>query len=99
VVIEVVWTGINWTDLAQNRSRLRSVMNAVMKLRVLQNGGNLLTSWEPVSFSRRALLHGISKSVRKPIAFHKDKHCVICTVRIWSSNIIQKLHASNVYQQ
>ena len=26
------------------------------------NAGNFLTSWEPVSFPRRTLLHGVSKS-------------------------------------
>jgi len=35
-------------------------MNVVMNLWVPQNAGNILTSWELVSFSRRTLLHGVS---------------------------------------
>ena len=38
----------------------RALVNAVMKLRVPQNAGNLLSSWDPVSFSGRTLLHGVS---------------------------------------
>jgi hypothetical protein len=36
---EVRW-GMDWIELAQNRDRWRSVVNAVMKLRVTQNAGN-----------------------------------------------------------
>jgi hypothetical protein len=39
--------GIDCIELAQDR--------------VPQNAGNFLTSWKPVSFSRRTLLHGVSK--------------------------------------
>jgi hypothetical protein len=35
-----------------------AVVNAVMNLRVPQNVGNFLTSWETVSFSERTLLRG-----------------------------------------
>jgi hypothetical protein len=34
-------------------------VNAVMNLRVPQNAGNFLPSWETVSFSRRHLLHRV----------------------------------------
>jgi len=34
-----------------------------MNLRVPYNAGNFLTSWKPVSFSRRTVLHGVSKYV------------------------------------
>jgi hypothetical protein len=36
-------------------------VNAVINLQVPQNAGNLLTSCTPVSFSRKNLLHGVSK--------------------------------------
>jgi hypothetical protein len=35
-------------------------VSAVMNLWVPQNAGDFLTSWWPVSFSRRTLLHGVS---------------------------------------
>jgi hypothetical protein len=38
-----------------------ALVNAVMNLLVPKNEGNFLTTWEPASFSRRALLHGVSK--------------------------------------
>jgi hypothetical protein len=31
---EVVWRGMEWIDLAQDRDRLRALVNAVMKSRV-----------------------------------------------------------------
>jgi hypothetical protein len=46
---------MDWIELAQDRKKWRSLVN----------GGNFLTSGEPVSFSGRALLHGVSKYVRK----------------------------------
>ena len=52
---------MDWIELAQNRETWRGFMNAVMNLRVSYNAGNFLTSWKPVSLSRRTLLHGVSK--------------------------------------
>ena len=37
-------TNRDWIDLAQDRDRLRTVVNAVMNLRVAYNLGNILTS-------------------------------------------------------
>ena len=56
---------VDWTGLAQDRDRCRTLVSAVMNLRVPWNEGNFLTNCKPVSFSRRTLLHGASKQVRQ----------------------------------
>jgi hypothetical protein len=58
---EVGYGGIDWIDLTLDRDRWRAIVNAVMNLRDPQNVVNFLTSCKPVSFSRRTLLHGVSK--------------------------------------
>jgi hypothetical protein len=35
---------MDWNDLAQDRDRWRALVDAVMKLRILQSAGNFLTS-------------------------------------------------------
>jgi len=36
--------GMDWIDVAQDRERQRTLVNAVMNLRVPQNAANLLTN-------------------------------------------------------
>ena len=52
---------MGWIGLAQDRDRWRMLVSAVMNLQVPWNAGNFLTSYEPVSFSKRTLHHGVSK--------------------------------------
>ena len=52
---------MNWIGLAQDRDRWRTLVSAVMNLRVPWNSGNFLTICKPVSCTRRTLHHVVSK--------------------------------------
>jgi len=52
---------MDWIGLAQDRDRWRTLVSALMNLRVPWNAGNFLTSCKPVSFSWRTLHRGVSE--------------------------------------
>ena len=53
---------MDWIGLAQETDSWRTLVSAVMNLRVPWNEGNSLTSCKPVSISWRTLHHGVSNS-------------------------------------
>ena len=58
---EVGWGAMDWIELAQDRDRWWTLVNAVINLWVPSYAGNFLTSCKSVSFSRRTPLTGVSK--------------------------------------
>jgi hypothetical protein len=58
---EVGWSCGDWMELAQDRDRWPALVNTVRNLRVPKMRGISWLAAEPVSFSRRTLLHGVSK--------------------------------------
>ena len=52
---------MGWIGLAHDTDIWRTLISAVMNLRVPWNAGNFLTSCKPVSCSRRTLHRGVSK--------------------------------------
>jgi len=60
--LEVAGCGVtDWIELSQDRDRWRTLVSAVMNLRVPCYAGNLVNSCKPVSFSRKTLHRGVSK--------------------------------------
>jgi hypothetical protein len=51
---------MDWSDLAQDRNKLRALVNTVIILRVLSNVGNFLSRCITGGFSKRAQLNEVS---------------------------------------
>jgi hypothetical protein len=58
---EIMWEDVDWIYLAQDRDQWRVLVNTAMNFRVLLKAGNVLISCVIISFSRRTLLHRVSK--------------------------------------
>ena len=58
--LQKIGWGMHWIDLAQDRDSWRALVNTVLNLWAPYNAGNFLTSCEPVSFSRKIVLRGVS---------------------------------------
>jgi hypothetical protein len=69
VLQKVGFGGMDRIEMAQDKGRWRALVNVVMNLRFPENAGNFLTSCKPVSFSRRTLLHGVSKYAAKTVLY------------------------------
>ena len=78
---EVGWGGMACIVLAQYRCTWGANVNAVLKLRVPQNAGNFLNSWETVSFLERALLHGVPTCIHTCYTYNGPfcMHANVCT--------------------
>jgi len=57
---EVGCVYMDWIGLAQDRDSWRTLVSAIINLRVPCNAGSFLTSCKPVSFSSRTMHRGVS---------------------------------------
>jgi hypothetical protein len=57
---EIVWGGVDWIGLAQDKDKWRVLVNVFMNLRVPQNAGKLSSGLTTGGLSSSAQLHGVS---------------------------------------
>jgi hypothetical protein len=60
LMIEIEWKGVDWIGLAQGRVRWWDLVDTVPNIRVPYNA-RIVTGCETLSFSRMALIHGVSR--------------------------------------
>ena len=91
------WDGsMDWIDVAQDRDRWQALVNAAMNIWVPIKCREFLDCLtEPVSFSRRTLLHGISTYLRQIWPFFKkelivweSEFLIVFLLKIWIFQII-----------
>ena len=85
---EVGCGGMDWIGLAQDRDRWWALVSTVTNLRVTQNAENFLTTWKPVSLSKRTLLHAVSRILLRPVLTSSScrtiksvQYCWICDMQ------------------
>ena len=76
---EMEYGYMDWIGLAQDRDRWRTLVSAVMNLRVPWNTGNFLTSCKPVSCSGRTLHRGVSEYYYWSLKMCKSIHFLFDT--------------------
>jgi hypothetical protein len=65
---ELGWGGVDWIHLAQDRDQWRALVNIVKNLWVPKNVEKFLNSSTIGSFSRRAQLHEVGRSVCQSVS-------------------------------
>jgi hypothetical protein len=65
----IEWCGMDRICLAQDRDKWRSLVNAVMNLRIPYNAGNLSSGYTIGGLSISAQFHRISQSVSYLVSF------------------------------
>jgi hypothetical protein len=59
-LLEIVWGGVDWIGLAQDRDKWKALVNPVMNLRVPQNAGKLSSGYTIGGLSSSAQFHRVS---------------------------------------